>query len=94
MSNDFSSPAITYLVYNELARKALQTVLENRTIAFRDIIGRLKKSEASLDTEQARSALKELEQMELVEATPSGVADFDTYYATASGLEVGRMIGI
>ena len=94
MSADRPNEAVTYLVYNDLARAALQTVLESKSIALMDLIWRLKKSQVSFDPEQAKNELRTLKEMQLVEATSSGVEDFDTYYATASGLEAGRLVGI
>lgn len=73
---------------NLKAKKVLQRVVQGRAVRLRQLIV------DDVTQEDALTAIDILKNAQLIKETPAPVNDLKTYFVTASGLEVDRMVKI
>jgi len=69
-----------------------KAILANRSMVLKDILKTLSIKGTAPKQEDIEKAIKSLEEKALIKESQAPIADFNTYYVTADGLEAGRVI--
>jgi hypothetical protein len=89
MAVDFATFA---LLAKPLVRQVFETVVNERSIRFNELLRRAALSDEK--REEVKAALRELKGANLINEIGSVIDDFNTYYVTAAGLELHRKAGL
>jgi hypothetical protein len=81
-------PTLTILFANDVVREVFKTIVEKRSLLFKEILASLDKKDGK--RKELEDAVEALKGAELIKERSSPVQDFNSYYVTADGLTAAR----
>ena len=83
---------INSILTNDILKKVFETVLENRSLFYKDIVGTVTDEAGVAHSPEVGTAVETLVKADLIKERTSSIKDFSTYSITSDGLTTGKRL--